>query len=54
MSHTVRKQTKNMKEKILKATMEKKQSTVESPLIYQLIFQQKLCRPEEGGMIYLK
>ena len=42
------------KEKILKAAREKKQVTYKgTPISYQQIFQQKLCRPEGSGMIYL-
>jgi len=42
------------KEKILKAAREKKQITYKgSPKSYQQVFQQKFCRPEGGGMIYL-
>ena len=43
------------KENILKATREKQQITYKGILKgYQLIFQQKLCRTEGNGMIYLK
>ena len=42
------------KERILKAAREKKQVTYkENPYALQLIFQQKLCRPEGNGRIYL-
>ena len=42
------------KEKILKAAREKKQVTYKgTPIRLQQIFQQKLCRPEGRGMIYL-
>ena len=42
------------KEKILKAAREKKQITSREPRLgFQQIFQQKLCRPEGSGMIYL-
>ena len=35
--------------------MEKQQTTYKgTPIGYQLIFQQKLYRPEESGKIYLK
>jgi len=43
------------KEKILKATRQKQQITQKEILISLSIdFQQKLCRPEAGGRIYLK
>ena len=41
-------------EKILKAVREKKQHKREPLKGYWHIFQQKLCRPEGSGMIYLK
>ena len=42
------------KEKILKAAREKKQIYTTKPRkVYWQIFQHKLCRPEENGMIYL-
>ena len=44
------------KERILKAARKKQKTethTREPPEVYQLIFQQKLCRPEGSGMIYL-
>ena len=41
-------------ETILRQQEKNKEShTRESPYGYQLIFQQKLCRPEGRGMIYL-
>ena len=43
------------KERILKAGREKQQKhTRETPYASQLIFQQKLCKPEGNGRIYLK
>ena len=43
------------KEKILKAAREKKQVTYKgTPIRLLQMFQQKLCRPEGSGMIYLK
>ena len=43
------------KERTLKAAREKQQVTYKgNPYVYQLIFQQKLCRPEGNGRIYLK
>ena len=43
------------KERLLKAARQKQQwHTRETPYVYQLIFQQKLCRPEGNGRIYLK
>ena len=43
------------KERILKAAIENQEShTRELPQSYQLMFLQKLCRPEWSGMIYLK
>ena len=40
------------KEKILKAVREKQQITYKrTPIGYELLFQQKLCRPEGSGMI---
>ena len=43
------------KEKISKAKREKQQITSrESPLSYQLTCQQKLCRAEGNGTVYLK
>ena len=48
------KKTKH-KERILKAAREKQQVTYKgNPTRLQLIFQQKLCRPEGNGRIYLK
>ena len=39
----------------LKAAREKQQVTYKgNPYVYQLIFQQKLCRPKGNGRIYLK
>ena len=54
--YTVIKMTKTKdEERILTAAMEKQQiNTSEHPYGYQFIFQQKLCRPEGSGMIYLK
>ena len=43
-----------VKEKILKAVREKHSVTRESLLGCQLIFLQKLCRPEGNGKIYSK
>ena len=43
------------KERILKAGRNKQQKhTRETPYASQLIFQQKLCRPEGNSRIYLK
>ena len=42
------------KERILNAAREKQQVTYKRKLNYQWIFQQKLCRPEGNGRIYLK
>ena len=43
------------KERILKVAREKQQVTYKgNPYVLQLIFQQKLCRPEGNGRIYLK
>ena len=43
------------KERILKATREKQQVTCKgNPIHLTTIFQQKLCRPEGNGRIYLK
>ena len=43
------------KERILKAAREMQQVTYKgTPHAQQLIFQQKLCRSEENGRIYLK
>ena len=43
------------KERILKAAREKQQATYrETPYVEQLIFHQKLCRPEGNGTMYLK
>ena len=42
------------KESILKAAREKQQVKYKGNPIYLMIFQQKLCRPERGGRIYLK
>ena len=43
------------KERILKVAREKQQVTYKgNPYILQLSFQQKLCRPEGNGRIYLK
>ena len=43
------------KERLLKAARQKQQwHTRETPYVYQLIFQQKLCRPEGNGRVYLK
>ena len=43
------------KERILKVAREKQQVTYKgNPYVLQLIFQQKLCRPEGNGMIYVK
>ena len=48
------KKTKH-KERILKAAREKQQVTYKgNSYILQLIFQQKLCRAEGNGRIYLK
>ena len=54
--HILIKLTKNKnKERILKAAREKQQVTYKgNPYVYQLIFQQKLCRPKGNGRIYLK
>ena len=54
--HILIKLTKiKFKEKILKAAREKQKITSKGiPEGYQLIFQQKLCRPEGSGRIYLK
>ena len=42
-------------ERILKATREKQQVTYKgNPIRLTAIFQQKLCRPEGNGSIYLK
>ena len=42
------------KEKILKAAREKQQITYKGiPIKLQLIFQQKLCKPEGSGRTYL-
>ena len=53
--HILSKLTKiKYKEKILKAAREKQQiSNKGIPRRLQLIFQQKLCRPEGSGMINL-
>ena len=58
--HTLIKLTKiKHKEKILKATKEKQEVTYKrtkkqgKPHTFMLIFQQKLCRPEGNGRIYL-
>ena len=43
------------KERILKAAREKQQITYkEIPIRLKLIFEQKICRPERRGKIYLK
>ena len=43
------------KESILKAAREKQKVTYKgNPILLQLIFQQKLSRPEGNGRIYLK
>ena len=43
------------KEKILQAAREKQQITYKGiPIRLQLIFQQKLCKPEGSGRTYLK
>ena len=43
------------KETVLKSAREKQQVTYKGNCIHlQLIFQQKLCRPEGNGRIYLK
>ena len=43
------------KERILKAVTEKQQVTYKgNPIHLTAIFQQKLCRPEGNGRIYLK
>ena len=42
------------KERILNAARENQQVTYKRKLNYQWIFQQKLCRPEGNGRIYLK
>ena len=54
--HILIKLTKiKLKEKILKAAREKQKITYKRiPIRYQLIFQQKLCKPEGSGRIYLK
>jgi len=39
---------------ILKATREKKSYIKGNPIRLSAEFQQKLCRPEESGMIYSK
>ena len=53
--HTLIKVTKTKhKERILKATREKQQVTCKgNPIHLTTIFQQKLCRPEGNGRIYL-
>ena len=54
--HIVIKLTKiKHKEKLLTATRKKQQITYKgTPIRLQLISQQKLCKPEGSGMIYLK
>ena len=43
------------KERILKAAMEKQQVTYKrNPIQFTAMFQQKLCRPEGNGKIYLQ
>ena len=43
------------KQRILKAAREKQQVTYTgNPIRLKLVFQQKLCRPEGNGRIYLK
>ena len=42
------------RDKILKATREKRQHTKKLLSGYQLISQQKLCKPEGNGKIHLK
>ena len=43
-----------IKDKLLKATREKRQHTRENPSSYQLISQQKLYNPEGNSIIYSK
>ena len=54
--HTLIKVTKTKhKERIFKAAREKQQVTYKgNPIHLTAIFQQKLCRPEGNGRIYLK
>ena len=54
--HTLIKVTKTKhKERIFKAAREKQQVTYKgNPVHSTAIFQQKLCRPEGNGRIYLK
>ena len=54
--HILTKLTKTKhKERILKAAREKQQVTYKGNLIHlELIFWQKLCRPEGKGRVYLK
>ena len=55
-THRLIKLTKTKyKERILKAAREKQQETYKgNPMCLTAIFQQKLCRPEGNGRIYLK
>ena len=53
--HILTKLTKSKhKERILKAAREKQHITYKGNPIYLADFQQKLCRPEGNGRIYLK
>ena len=53
--HILIKLTKSKhKERILKAAREKQHITYKGNLIYLADFQQKLCRPEGNGRIYLR
>ena len=56
LGHILIKLTKmKHKERILKAAREKQQVPYkENPMYLTAIFQQKLCRPEGNGRIYLK
>ena len=56
LRHTLIKVTKTKhKERIFKAAREKPQVSYKgNPIHLTAIFQQKFCRPEENGRIYLK
>ena len=54
-THTIKLTKSKHKERILKAAREKQKVTYKgNPICLTAIFQEKLCRPEGNGRIYLK
>ena len=54
-THTIILMKSKHKERILKAAREKQKVTYKgNPICLTAIFQEKLCRPEGNGRIYLK